>query len=179
MFYVWMKRGYTLSLIIYRYRWKPFSSYAFLIFWKNGENIFYRLNIQKNVVLWHLRKSKVNVYVYTNTFNNDSGIIFNWKMNFDQHRNYVIASAQTALRLVKGTLENQFSIRAAKMFCFSIVRCKLEYCSVLWNPHQICHSSRTESIQKKFFIVVARCDITKRYCNTIQTEEIQEIKEQK
>ena len=124
------------------------------------------LNIKKCYVMTYAKIDNEIHYEYTysngqHTFqrvklHRDLGVIFDPKLTFGIHRNTIIASAKAALWFVMRTLKNKFSINSAKILYCSLVRSKLEYCSVVWNPYQKCHSDSIESIQKKFLIWALR-----------------------
>ncbi|RYE13173.1 MAG: hypothetical protein EOP45_21630, partial [Sphingobacteriaceae bacterium] len=82
----------------------------------------------------------------------DLGVLFDSKLTFVKHIQTVVASAKGALGFVKRTLKNKFTIESAKMLYFALVRSKLEFASVVWQPYHDCYVNRIESVQKDFVI---------------------------
>lgn len=80
----------------------------------------------------------------------DLGIIFDTKISFVTHIDYIIAKAFSMLGFVMRTGEELSDPYALKSVYCSLVRSLLEYCCTLWDPHYSVHSKRIESIQKKF-----------------------------
>lgn len=85
----------------------------------------------------------------------DLGIIIDHKLSFIPHTDYVITKALKLLGfIIRNTKE--FKKSSTKLTLFnSLIRSRLEYCSVAWNPYYQVHKSRIERVQKKFLRHVA------------------------
>lgn len=120
------------------------------------------LNLRKCFIMWITRTEATGDYEFT--INNgqhrfekvnvhrDLGVLFDSKLNFIKHIQTVVASAKGALGFIKRTLKNKFTIASAKMLYFALVRSKLEFASVVWQPYHDCYVNRIESVQKDFVI---------------------------
>lgn len=86
----------------------------------------------------------------------DLGIIFDQKLAFVNHIESVVASAKAAMGFIKRTLKNKFTIESAKLLYCALVRSKLEYASIVWQPYHQVHIDSIESIQKDFVIWALR-----------------------
>ncbi|RYE02592.1 MAG: hypothetical protein EOP33_10020 [Rickettsiaceae bacterium] len=82
----------------------------------------------------------------------DLGVLFDSKLTFVKHIQTVVASAKGALGFIKRTLKNKFTIESAKMLYFALVRSKLEFASVVWQPFHDIYIRKIESVQKDFVI---------------------------
>jgi Reverse transcriptase (RNA-dependent DNA polymerase) len=80
----------------------------------------------------------------------DLGIVFDRKMSFDLHVNYVVSRSMSMLGFVK-RFGREFSdpYVLKTIFC-SFVRSVLEYGSCVWSPNFEVHRKRIEGVQKKF-----------------------------
>ncbi|XP_031620410.1 uncharacterized protein LOC116338960 [Contarinia nasturtii] len=125
------------------------------------ENSLY-LNLKKCFVMTYSKGGNAIDYVYTinnghHTFermnlHKDLGVIFDKKLTFVNHIDAITASAHAAMGFIKRTLKNKFTIETAKILYCGLVRSKLEYASIVWQPYHRIHSDRIESIQKDFVI---------------------------
>jgi len=86
----------------------------------------------------------------------DLGVLFDKKLTFTGHIEAIIASAKGALGFIKRTLKNKFTIASAKLLYCALVRSRLEYASIVWQPYHRIHSDSIESIQKSFIIWALR-----------------------
>lgn len=66
------------------------------------------------------------------------GVLFDSKLIFVKHIQTVVLSVKDALRFVKCTLKNKFTIESVEMLYYVLVRSKLEFGSLVWQPLQIC-----------------------------------------
>ncbi|RYE14002.1 MAG: hypothetical protein EOP45_20310 [Sphingobacteriaceae bacterium] len=120
------------------------------------------LNLKKCFIMWITRNE--TVWDGDFTINNgqhkfgkvdvhrDLGVLFDSKLTFVKHIQTVVASAKGALGFVKRTLKNKFTIESAKMLYFALVRSKLEFASVVWQPFHDIYVRNIESVQKDFVI---------------------------
>lgn len=86
----------------------------------------------------------------------DLGVMFNEKLTFNTHIEYVFSKAYSMLGFVK-RICNQFTnpYTLKNVYC-AHVRSHLEYCSIVWRPNYSTHIAKIESIQKKFLIYALR-----------------------
>jgi len=80
----------------------------------------------------------------------DLGIIFDTKFSFTNHVITMCKSAFSVLGFIRRSGNVLNSISVLKSLYCSLVRSKLEFGSVVWNPFQFYLSSAIESVQKKF-----------------------------
>lgn len=83
-------------------------------------------------------------------FKMDLGVIFDHKLNFLHHYDYIIAKANAMLGFLKRNSQDFSDPHALKSMYTSLVRSILEYCCVIWDPYYIGHSKRIENVQKRF-----------------------------
>ena len=80
----------------------------------------------------------------------DLGVLFDSKLTFCQHIDYIISKSLAMLGFVQRN-SAEFNDPSTILCLYnSLVRPHLEYCSVIWNPILISHCLRIEKVQKKF-----------------------------
>lgn len=80
----------------------------------------------------------------------DLGVVFDVKLTFVPHLNYIIPKVYSTLYFIRRNT-SQFSDPYTKKIVYtSFVRSKLEYASVIWCPSAEVHINRIERIQKIF-----------------------------
>lgn len=122
------------------------------------------LNLNKCQVISFSRKRSVSHYNYTIQNHNlvrvkqvtDLGIIFDHKLNFNLHYDFITSRATKMLGFVKRRACEFENLWVTKTLYCSFVRSILEYCSIVWNPCFSVHSNRIESIQKQFLLFALR-----------------------
>ena len=116
------------------------------------------LNVSKcKILTYTLKKSplifpyKLNGNVIERTHETrDLGVTFDSKLSFAPHVNDVVSSALRLLGfIVRGTRSFASVFALETLFC-SLIRSRLEYCSVVWNPYYITHIDKLENVQRKF-----------------------------
>lgn len=85
----------------------------------------------------------------------DLGVIFDSKMNFDAHRNYVVNKASQMLGFLKRTSAEFKSPTTLRTLYLLLVRPKLMYASPIWYPTGQIHIKQIETVQHKFFRILA------------------------
>lgn len=80
----------------------------------------------------------------------DLGVIFDSKLNFDLHIEYLTSKASCLLGFLKRNSTDFKDPYTLKAIYSSIVRPILEYCSVVWNPIALKNINRIERVQKNF-----------------------------
>lgn len=118
------------------------------------------LNLSKCKVMSFFRKKECVEFLYSigdhklervTTFK-DLGVIFDQKLNFRDHIDYILAKSNSAfgfIRRLTKDFKNPLSIRS--LYC-ALVRSHLEYASVIWDPAYKIHIDRIERVQKRFLI---------------------------
>ncbi|XP_045510151.1 uncharacterized protein LOC123705431 [Colias croceus] len=93
----------------------------------------------------------------------DLGVYFDAKLNFHAHFNNIINNGFKMLGFLLRTCKN-FRNPLTKITLFNaLVRSKLEYCSVIWNPKYKIHINNIERIQKRFLWHLAySCNVAKK-----------------
>lgn len=124
------------------------------------------LNIAKcKIVTFHRKRQPVlfdyqinSEVLLRETQMRDLGIVFDDKLSFTVHIDYVISKAYAMLGFVMRICSDFKDPRAIKSLYFAHVRSHLEFGSVVWCPNYATHSNRIESIQKRFM-----CHIFKKF----------------
>lgn len=116
------------------------------------------LNINKCSVISFARKTNIATFNYN--INNisltrvdtikDLGIIFDIKLKFDAHVNYISGKAFKMMGFVLRRCKEFVKPGTLITLFYCYVRNHLEYGSVIWNPHYDVYSYRIERIQRKF-----------------------------
>ena len=80
----------------------------------------------------------------------DLGVLMDRKLTFVSHIETITAKSARMLGFIKRISREFQDYYALKTLFVSLVRPNLEYASVVWSPHQACHSERIERIQDNF-----------------------------
>lgn len=123
-----------------------------------------KLNIGKCQIMSFYRKKNPVIHdYYLNatqlgrvTQFKDLGVLFDRKLSFSLHLDYLISSSNMKLGMIFRFGKEFNSLLIYKTLYSSLVRQNLEYCSVVWNPQYLTHIRRLESIQKQFVLRVLR-----------------------
>lgn len=86
----------------------------------------------------------------------DLGVIFDTELTFRDHYDYIIAKSSAMLGFIKRTCKEMRNVYALKSIYCAMVRSRLEFAAVVWNPYYAIHCKRIESIQKKFLLYALR-----------------------
>lgn len=122
---------------------------------------------QKNNLLLNASKCKTcsftrktNPILYNYTINNvdlqrceeikDLGVTFDVKLDFVVHICNTIKAASKNLGFIVRNCQTFTNETALKTLYYSLVRSKLEYAAVVWNPHYEVHIAALEKVQRKF-----------------------------
>ena len=84
----------------------------------------------------------------------DLGVIFDSKLTFVPHINNIVSKARKTLGFITRITSSFRNIDALKFLFVALVRSKLEYCSVIWNPYYGVHKAWLERVQHKFLRTV-------------------------
>lgn len=80
----------------------------------------------------------------------DLGVIFDAKLTFAFHIDYIVSRAYSMLGFIRRNSSDFKDAYTLKSLYVSLVRSILEYCSIVWNPCYSGPSNRIERIQKLF-----------------------------
>ena len=80
----------------------------------------------------------------------DLGLLVDHRMTLIAHMEQTTTKARQSMGYIKWISKGQFGTRALKVLYTSYVRSKLEFASVLWDPHAEVYRNDIESIQKQF-----------------------------
>ncbi|XP_058449787.1 probable RNA-directed DNA polymerase from transposon X-element isoform X1 [Malaya genurostris] len=86
----------------------------------------------------------------------DLGVILDSKLTFVEHYNTINNKANSMLGFIKRFSHNFQDPYTIKLLYTTYVRPILEYCSLVWNPYNIIHEERIESIQRQFLLYALR-----------------------
>ncbi len=116
------------------------------------------LNLSKCNVMTYTRKVSEICFPYNidnvlfnrpKTFK-DLGVLFDRKLYFDEHIFSTSASAYKMLGFVIRNAKDFSDCDTLKLLFTSLVRSRLEYCSVVWCPIYDIYVSNLETVQRKF-----------------------------
>lgn len=99
-------------------------------------------------VIYQYKISEISLSSVTEV--KDLGVIFDTKLSFSLHIDYVVAKASSMLGFVKRSCAVFSSPYALKSVYMSLVRPFLEYCSIIWCPTYVTSINRLERVQKSF-----------------------------
>ena len=128
--------------------------------WCNSNKL--PLNIDKCKVLRYHRSRKPITYDYSLdghvlesvTKFKDLGVIFDPKLKFVDHVQYISSKANRVLGFVRRMTSDFSNIQTLKTY-FTLVRPSLLYASPIWSPFYQVHIKKLETIQHKFLNYVA------------------------
>lgn len=80
----------------------------------------------------------------------DLGIVFDSRLNFKLHIEYIMPKVYSILAFVKRNCKEFTNPYTRKLLFTTFVRSKLDYGAIIWNPYYAVHSNRIELVQKKF-----------------------------
>lgn len=79
----------------------------------------------------------------------DLGIVLDQRLTFNRHIDICISKCNKMLGFIKRNSKD-FSINTRRLLYCALVRPRLEYCSVIWNPYYEVNIKRIEDIQARF-----------------------------
>lgn len=112
---------------------------------------FYR-NRPRVISQYHLMNERLEIL----TEIRDLGVLFSRNLSFNGHIDMIVAKAYSMLGFVKRCCRDFNNLDALKSVYCAHVRSHLEYAAIIWTPYYSIHSSKLESIQKKFVLFALR-----------------------
>ena len=117
-----------------------------------------RLNVSKCKSMTISRSRNQFNYVYHINDNviekvkkfNDLGVIFNSKFDFNDDLSFRVSRARSMLGIIKRLAHEFNDIMSLRILYTSLVRSRLEYCSIVWAPYYIGPTAAVENVQKQF-----------------------------
>lgn len=107
--------------------------------------------------------TKKNPIVYNYTINGqpiervnemrDLGVIFDRKLNFNSHIEYICNKAKAALQFVRRQ-SFYFEKDIIKILYMALVRSNLEFASLIWSPYHVTQKKLVESAQKQIVMLL-------------------------
>lgn len=91
-----------------------------------------------------------NVVIEKVTSTKDLGVTFDSQLSFNDHTSNVIQSSLKMLGFIVRNTRSFNNIEALKSLYFSLVRSRLEYCTVVWSPFYKYVMSGLENVQRRF-----------------------------
>lgn len=82
----------------------------------------------------------------------DLGVLFDKKYSFAHHIEQITSHSRQMIGCIKRTPNGRFTKQTLRILYLSYVKSKLEFASVIWNPHQQVYTDDIESVQKQFVI---------------------------
>lgn len=82
----------------------------------------------------------------------DLGITYDSQLSFNTHINNIVNRAYRMLGFIIRVCKDFRHLCTYMLLYKSLVRCHVEYCIPVWNPHYVSHANTIERIQKKFAI---------------------------
>lgn len=104
--------------------------------------------LKKQPLLFNYTLDDVSLVRCTNI--KDLGVIFDTKLSYTDHLNAIVNAANKTLGFIVRNSTSFNNVTALKCIYFSLVRSKLEYCSLIWYPHSQIHINSLERIQRRF-----------------------------
>lgn len=86
----------------------------------------------------------------------DLGIMFDSKMNFNNHVTMIVARAKSILGFVKRFCYDINNVQTLKALYYALIQSILEYCCVVWLPYHSVWIDSIESVQKQFTMFALR-----------------------
>uniref|UniRef100_V5GPT7 RNA-directed DNA polymerase n=1 Tax=Anoplophora glabripennis TaxID=217634 RepID=V5GPT7_ANOGL len=80
----------------------------------------------------------------------DLGVIYDNRLSFTDHINTIINAANRSLSFIVRNSSSFNDVTALKCLFYSLVRSKLEYCSLIWYPYYQIHTNKLEKVQRRF-----------------------------
>lgn len=117
-----------------------------------------RLNIEKCAVVSYAKVNNPILYHYgvdshpieRKSTVSDLGVLFNNQLSFAEHIASICRSASKSLGFVIRSCRGFKNINTLKTLYFTLVRSKLEYCSIIWYPLYTYEHLQLERVQKRF-----------------------------
>lgn len=138
--------------------------------WCNSNEM--SLNIDKCVIISFTNKANKidfnyslnNVSLKRVTSVKDLGIIFDDRLTFREHYDYIVGKSSRLLGFIsRSTLNFKNPTSFIHLYC-SLVRSILEYNSCIWSPHYIIHKDRIEHVQKRaLHIITYRFNLIRKH----------------
>jgi hypothetical protein len=116
-----------------------------------------RLNIAKTCVVSYSRKTNILSYEYqlrptatTSTSGiKDLVVSFHSKLHFHSHVDFIYSECIKRLGIISSTTFRFYSLDCLYVLYFTLVRAKLEYASVVWNPIMSTDAKKLVRFQQK------------------------------
>ena len=80
----------------------------------------------------------------------DLGVIFDQTLSFRQHVNYVYTSCLKLCGFIFRTCNDIKNIKCIQTLYHSLIRSRLEYCAIIWNPYYQKDILKLEKIQRRY-----------------------------
>lgn len=80
----------------------------------------------------------------------DLGVIFDPKLTFSSHIEFITNKSYAMLAFVKRNCYKLFNIDVAKLLFYALVRSNIEFANQVWSPYQSKYIEAIESIQRQF-----------------------------
>jgi hypothetical protein len=90
----------------------------------------------------------------------DLGVLFDSKLSFNKHVDYIRNKSFMKLGLLKGMCINFHDHSALKTLNFSLVRSQIEYASIIWHTDNIGQNTSLSSVQNNFLRYLSfKCNV--------------------
>ena len=121
------------------------------------------LNVQKCKVVTYSRKKTTIIHSYAIddmalercVSIKDLGVIFDAKLTFADHIEYIVSSALKSYGFIIRNCRNFYNIDSLIALFNTLVRSKLEYASIIWYPIYDCYIKDIERVHRKFLKYLA------------------------
>lgn len=107
------------------------------------------ITFSRNKNIFNFNYSINNTVLSRVTEIKDLGVIFDSKLTFEPHINYICAKALKMLGFIIRTTKDFRSAYTVKVLYYAFVFSNLNYCSIIWNPLYNKYISKLEHIQKR------------------------------
>ena len=127
-----------------------------IVHWCTSNGLVF--NVKKCKVVSYTKKAIKSISDYfindykidRDTTMKDLGIIFDQSLSFNNHIDYVITTSLKTMGFIIRSTKGMNNIVALKSLYYGLVRSRLEYGTVIWNPQYKNNKLKLENIQRKF-----------------------------
>jgi hypothetical protein len=115
------------------------------------ENLLNKAELLNRHVAYNLIKNCLFIRKLTRCFTfKDLGVTFDAQFTFNEHVDIIVASSVKTLGFIFRSCKRFRSESCLRALYFTLVRSKLEYCSIAWSPIYRRGVDALESVQRKF-----------------------------
>jgi len=120
--------------------------------------VSYEYSLKKNTLFFDYSLNKLSL-THNDTIKN-LGVIYDSKLSFNKHVDYVRNKSFMKLGLLKRICIDFYDSSALKTLYFSLVRSQIEYATLIWHTDNIVQNTSLSSIQNNFLRYLSnKCNV--------------------